>query len=344
VIPYLGAYLLYFVVIAVGLRQKRLYPWLILASTPLILLVLLRGVVGVDTPFYAQSADLLRISNSLLFIFEPVFEYFLLTLARHIDNSFTILNIIAVCITILLFLSNPKSEINSRILALGIIPYFYLDMTMNGLRYGLAFAIVMVGSTFIIKGRLKTFIALSLVAGLVQITALLLSGFLYLLINLQWKRLAALFLASVTILILGGDYILSKVTANSQLETQSITAGMAPLLISIVLLGGCYMSGSLRRVLRVQIAILALLVFLAYLLTQITYAGLRLQQLILLLIYLYLIYAIDSLSIKTSKTFIATLIACCILSSSFRLKNFYNDSGLGDAPFAPYKFFWNETN
>jgi EpsG family len=298
----------------------------------------------VDTPFYAQSVDLLRISNSLLFIFEPIFEYLLLLLASHIDNSFTVLNIISAFTTALLFLSNRKSEINSRILALGIVPYFYLDMTMNGLRYGLAFAIVMVASTFIVKGRIKTFIALSLVAGLVQITALLLSGLLYFLINLQWKRLIALFLASTAILILGGDYIFSKVVANRELVTQSITAGIAPLLISSILLGGCYMTGTLRQSLRVQITILSLLTLLTYLLTQITYAGLRFQQLVLFLIYLYLICAIDSMRKQISKTFLITLIVCAILSSAFRLKNFHSEANIGDAPFAPYKFFWTASN
>jgi hypothetical protein len=341
VIPYISAYLFYLLVIAIGLTQRKLYPWVLAASIPMILLVFMRGMVGVDTPFYEQTIDLIRIAGTYTFTFEPLFEYAVLGLANIMDSSFAVIGAVAAVTTFLLFIANQHSKIRIQVLALGIIPYFYLDMTMNGVRYGLAFAFVLFSTSHLARGRKKTFAILALIAGMIQITALLLAGLLYLLLDIRWKRIIALGLATIALFTVGGDYLLLKIEDNRGLATETITAGIAPLVLSLIMIGGCLSEPVLKTKFKAQLVLLLLLTVATYTLTQFVYVGLRFQQLNLFLIFGFIITALEMTAKKLNpRALICSLIAVCLLGSALRLKNFHNDAGQGDAPFAPYLFYW----
>src|SRR3546814_16327300 len=56
-----------------------------------------------------------------------------------------------------------------------VLPYFLFDMTMNGLRYGLAFSIVALGAAGLARGRLYLFLLCAVIASSIQVTAALLA-------------------------------------------------------------------------------------------------------------------------------------------------------------------------
>jgi EpsG family len=339
-IPYIVAYFFYITAICININSRYLQNWLLVASIPMISLVFLRGQVGVDLLMYEQAVDLIRAVNTYTFTFEPLFEYAILLFAQQIDNSFVILAIFSAFTTIFLYLGSFKIEDKPYVLAFGIIPYFYFDMTMNGIRYGLAFSIIFYGAQFLVKGKEKIFLGIAILAASIQVSSILLASLLYLLVGMRWRIFFGSVLGAVIVYLLLGEYLQLKLDENKSLAIESSTAGVAPLLLSLTALGACWMDKNARKTIGIPIVFLIIFSLLSYSITQITYAGLRFQQLNLYLIFLYIACVVNQKKLHFSNNLIITFIFLSILSSGFRLKNFYNDAGQGDAPFAPYQFGW----
>ena len=339
---YLITYAVYFAILSVGLARKNTRRWVVAATLPMLALVLLRGNVGVDLPMYVQSIALIQEKESLLFIFEPGFELLILGLANISNTPEIIAKLIATLTTALLLFNKWRTKTAYQTLGLGIIPYFYLDMTMNGLRYGLAFATTLVALNFLLTIRRVRYIFLSLIAASVQVTSLYLTALTQLFLKPSWKYILPTILVLPAVATLGSDYFLYKVSANAELGKPGVTAGLAPLLLSSLMLTGCWSDRRLRALYRTRLLALAALTLLTYGVTQLSYAGLRLQQMNYFFILLFVIYASESLNRKNSKFLLITLILTSILGSTFRLHNFYSDAGNGEAPFVPYKFYWSE--
>lgn len=305
-------------------------------------LVLLRGNVGVDLPMYVQSIALIQEKESLLFIFEPGFELLILALVNITNTPEVIAKLIATFTTALLLFNKWRTKTAYQALGLGIIPYFYLDMTMNGLRYGLAFATTLVALNFLIATQRVRYISASLIAASVQVTSFYLIALTQLFLRPSWKYILPTILFLPALAILGSDYFIHKILANTELGKPGVTAGLAPLLLSALVLTGCWSDSRLRGLYRVRLLILAALTVLTYGITQLSYAGLRFQQMNYFFILLFVIHASESLNLKRSKLILITLILASILGSTFRLQNFYSEFGNGDAPFSPYEFYWSE--
>lgn len=339
---YLITYAVYFAILSVGLARKNTRRWVVAATLPMLALVLLRGNVGVDLPMYVQSIALIQENGSPLFIFEPGFELLILGLANISNTPEIIAKLIATLTTALLLFTKWRTKTAYQALGLGIIPYFYLDMTMNGLRYGLAFATTLVALNFLIAIQRVRYISSSMIAASVQVTSLYLTALTQLFLRPSWKYMLPTIFALPAVAILGSDYFLYKVSANAELGKPGVTSGLAPLLLSAVMLTGCWSDRRLRGFYRIRLLILAALTVLTYGITQLSYAGLRLQQMNYFFIFTFLIYAGESLNLKTSKPILITLVVTSILSTALRLNNFQSEAGVGDAPFVPYKFHWSE--
>jgi hypothetical protein len=315
-------------------------PWIIAAGIPMLVLVLLRGNVGTDLPMYLWVIELIQSNGTYSFFFEPGFEYLILALSNITNDPTTIAKIIAVITSGFLFLGKWKTEISYQVIGLGIVPFFYFDMTMNGLRYGLGFAIVLFSIKSILIRQPFKFIALSFAAVSMQISSVYLSGLLQILLKPGRKYLIFMVLVIIIIALFGSDYLSEKVEANTNLFIQSATAGIAPLILSLIVLIGCWCDDFIRRGHRNSILVLVLLAIIAYGVTQFTYAGIRLQQLHYFLILLFVICVSELNERKNSKYILISLMLVSFLGMSFRLSNFYAGAGIGDAPFVPYKFYW----
>lgn len=306
------------------------------------MLVWLRGNVGVDLPMYALTIEIIQQNKGYSFIFEPGFEFLILAFSQIASTPSTVAKLIATLTTTLLLLGRWRTKTAYQVLGLGIIPYFYLDMTMNGLRYGLAFAIVLVTLNGFLAMQYFRYTTLALVAASMQVSSLYLTGLLQALLRPSWKYALLMLPGLIAVSLLGYDYFLHKASINAELSKPGLTAGIAPLLLSIVVLIGCWKYKPIRANYRTAILALLALTFATYGVTQFTYAGLRLQQLNYFLILLFLIYTNEKLDRKKSKLILFTLILASILGSTFRLNNFRSEAGNGEAPFIPYHFFWQE--
>jgi len=339
---YLITYALYFAILGIGLARQNTRRWIIAASTPMFALVLLRGNVGVDLPMYVQSIELIQLANGYTFLFEPGFELLILGLSSIASDPATVAKMIATLTTVFLLLGKWRTKTAYQVLGLGIIPYFYLDMTMNGLRYGLAFAIALLSLHGLMATQRIRYTLSALAAASMQISSLYLTGLLQTLLKPSRKYILLVLPIIAIIALIGTDYLLQKATANVGLSKPGMTAGIAPLLLSIIVLIGCWKDKFISSNYRIALLILLALTMATYGITQFSYAGLRFQQLNYFLILLFVIYTSENSGRARSKNLLLTLILVSILSTAFRLNNFYSEAGNGDAPFAPYKFFWQE--
>src|SRR3546814_19846904 len=70
-----------------------------------------------------------------------------------------------------MFLAGLMLERSPLLMMTIVLPYFLFDMTMNGLRYGLAFSIVALGAAGLARGRLYFFLISAVIASSIPVTA-----------------------------------------------------------------------------------------------------------------------------------------------------------------------------
>lgn len=339
--PYIIVYIFYFMVVGAksGARNQRI--WFFLASVPMIGLVFLRrDMIGVDIPMYELSIDAIRVSGTYTYTFEPLFEYAIRFLSLRISDSSVVLAVFSALTTLLLYWGSYRIERKPFLLAFCIVPYFYLDMTMNGIRYGLAFSMVVCGAQFLIKGRRYLYFFLAVAASLIQLSSVILAIMLLMLIEKRWRMMFVAIVWVTIIYYFSADYLQLKFDANKSLEAQSITSGLAPLLLSMLTLAAFWFNRNFKKVAAVQILILGAFSIGGYVLTQFTYAGLRIQLLNLFLIFVFCACIVNIHNIKINKKTVLVILLIGLVGAIFRLKNFYSEAGQGDAPFAPYYFIW----
>lgn len=338
--PYILAYVFYFSVLIMGVRSHYLRWWFLVASVPFVALVFLRGLVGVDMPVYEQSIDLIRDAGTYTFNFEPLFEYLVLYVANQIDDPATVLLVFSALTTTLLYLGSFRIERQPYLIAFFLIPYFYLDMTMNGLRMGLAFSIILYGSHYIANEKRLPYVFLALAAALIHISSAFLAVFLVVLLERRWSALFWAVAISLLSMIYFDTYLIDKFEAYQTISINSASGGLAPLILSILLLVTFYTNKTFSATCKAQLIALGGLSAITYAVTQFTYAGLRFQTLNLFLICLFLVSFGSSkkICINTRTILIIGLIGA--VGAGFRLRNFYSEAGEGEAPFAPYHFFW----
>jgi hypothetical protein len=304
------------------------------------LLVLLRGAIGPDTPMYQQSIELIQSKESFAFIFEPGFELIILAIGRLTSDSLLTTKIIALITFLVVFSSNWFSPFAGQIISFAFMPYFLLDMTMNGLRYGLAFAICLYSlSLFYHKNYLQLTFA-GFFAILIQISSVYVLGFLNLLFNPGLKNLFIVILLAGIILSSSFEYLSFKASVNQDLRIVSPTSGVAPFLLSSVSIAGAWSNAAIRTNYSKQFCILFLMSLITYGLTFLSSAGLRFQQLNLFTILLAVILAGTSAGVTNSKPIYLSALLVGVLGSIFRFNNFISQAGLDSSSFMPYRFFW----
>lgn len=339
---YLFTYVLYFTILCVGLERKNKRLWLVAATLPMFALVWLRGTVGPDLPMFIQSIEVIQKNEGFTFIFEPGFELLVIALSGFSQDPMIVVNLIATITTLLLLGAKWQTNTAYQAIGLGIIPYFYLDMTMNGLRYGLSFSIIMVSLNILMFNQRSRYIFLMLLAASVHVSSLYLSGILQILLKPNLKYLLLIPFLLIGIGFIAFEYLLFKASVNVELSRPGIASGVAPLFLSLLVLTGCWFSKLFQHSYRKILLVLFILSIATYGLTQFSYAGLRFQSLNYFLILLIVIYASEKSGLKHSKLVFITLILASIFGSAFRLNNFHSEANSGDAPFVPYLFFWSE--
>lgn len=310
-----------------------------IAAMPMVLLSLMRGNVGVDTPNYISAISLLRKNGDLIEYFEPLFERLLLLIGGLPVDDFVVLAIVSFLTTVLLLFSWLKIEERPLILFV-VMSQFYVDMTMNGVRYGLAFSLVSLAALSLIRQHgLLYWPVVGLSSG-IQVTSGFLGLFLYLIHHMRMRAIAFFVVFSFVVFYFFGDYIFIKLSNNQTLFKPSLLSGVVPLVLSLSLLIIWLQDKGVGRQAFGKIFVLCLLSLLAYGVSQFSYAGLRLQLLIVFMICLVMACHQRVAGVGFSRRSSVLIMLIGIFFGLLKIRNFAAADEYISAPFIPYLFYW----
>ena len=326
------------VILLVKLKLNKLFLLLLIAILPALLLVLLRGNVGIDLPLYLSFFSDMQNGITSPFRFEPVFELLSKLLVRISKNPRMAIYLIGAITTLFLIRSFSRSKSDIMIFAFLVFPFFYFDMTMNGLRYGLSFSIATIAIDYLNMKKYKKFVIYALISVSIQYSSVLIFA-PFALSFLTKKQLLYLLFVVVFIMFRFIDfgYFKNKLDAYKVLQVPSALSGVSTLIVSfsLMFIVALYNNHILKRRLFYLLAILTLL---AYGFTFITYAGLRVQATVLFTIMLLLKSRFNFFSKKKEATILIFLLG--LIGFILKLRNFSTVVENVDSPFIPYHFIW----
>lgn len=340
---YFVAYGILFLCLGIGLFVRRLRLGLLIGALPFVFLIAARGLVGTDTAQYLGIIRLIRAKGLFSVSLEPVFGILTNALMSFLHDPFATLIVVSVIVAVLMITAGLMLEKVPLIFSALVMPYFMFDMTMNGVRYGLAFALVALATVFLLRGRRWVFLALGALAGLTQISAIILVAGVWTLLEARLRTFVIVLITLVIFVFVFGSYLDDKASAYAGVYIVSALSGLVPFVLAAALLGGLFSVKEVRDSSLPQLAVLAAAVVVAFIMTRFSSGGLRVQQLILFLIYLYGAARIYRLQVEIwrNEILIVVAMAMAIAAGGFRLKNFSDDKYFGATPFNPYYFVWN---
>lgn len=301
---------------------------------PAILIVVFRGVTGTDTYTY-----LMMLNSTPSQIDENYYNVeFGFLLYTRVVNFFEIpaqiaLNFLGFIVCVLLYMNFSKSKHSFVIFSALIFPVFFYDMTMNGVRYGLAFALAIPFITEpitklikITKGKFYFFLAI------LNHNSVLLFIFLKIATFLNLKNiLYSIIIASGTFYIIH-DYLLLKFNDYLNYKAPSLFSGLQPLIVMflIFIINTLFYKSNFKRNFY-----MFLLQLCFYGLTQISYAGIRFQFAVLFFMIVYL--TTDEVG-KNYRIYLVFLYFIGFLGFILKSRNMVDGFGIGMSPFLPYLF------
>lgn len=321
---------------SVSLRNQQIY--LYSAIFPSVALVLLKGNVGSDTGVYLDIVE--RIANSSVSFsdieVEIGFFFLVKSILIIISDERLIVNIISALIAIYLIYTFSKTKISILVFMSLVFSIFYFDMTMNGLRYGLAFILAKNSSDEFDQKNKKIAVVLAATAISIQISSFML------LILLRMRFFTKTDLIILIGFISGFFYLLSdkllfKYLMYAESNAPDGYSGLLPLLISLTLISSIYfITGKIAK----YPIILLVFELLSFYLTSFTYAGLRFQLLVLFSIFCWLT-TLEFSSTLAIKKIAFVFIIIGIVGFVGKMRNFESEKTDSGSPFIPYHFIWD---
>jgi hypothetical protein len=332
----------------------------VLGLSPIFFLVICRANVGTDTAAYLRIIS--DISNNIPTGLELGFVLFVKAMLFLEMSPRLILMVIAFITTSLLVYAASFSQRSLLLIALCFVPLFYLDMTMNGLRYGLSFAFAMCAVGLLYQNRFRLCVIFAACAVLCHLSgwlifvlmavfsderkefekwSVLTAGLGVLILILQNVDSVVSFLGSVSKQEIGVN-LPAKVSAYMHFPAPSILSGLAPMALSLVALVLIRRVDRGSQVIRLRRFYLLLLgVVTTFVIAKFSYAGLRLQFVVLFFMLLCLqfkpVFVIPD-NIRKDRTILAVLTLVGVLSVAMFVKNALVSEGKGPSPWLPYSF------
>lgn len=327
-------------------KIKNVGFWFLIGIiTPAFLLAILRGDVGIDTVNYLDYYE--RLSNGLAENneHEPGFVFFSEILVSFGLNARLCVAILGIITTFLLCKAFSRSKEEMLLFATLFFSNFYWDFTMNGLRYGLSFAIATFAIHFLYQNNIRKFIFLALIATSIQYSAILLVG-VFLISLLDWKKLLFIIFLILVGFIFFSEYfsfftlyLTGKQDAYESTFSPSVFSGAAPLFV-VLLIFFLIKKHSINTSYDKTLYVIVLFEILSFILSKFSYAGLRLQTLFLFALIIYIKNNIDNFKYK--KSFAVKITILSMFCFSVFLKNISAQIENNFTPFIPYKFYWEE--
>lgn len=331
--PYIFLVALYFTGRALNVPYRLFF---FAGCIPAFLLVCLRGNVGTDTASYIGILDnisLLSVGESLEGGGEYGFIFFSKVLLDAGLSSRMVLVVIATLVCLLFYMAFSNSIYSALIGVLLVYPIFFYDMSMNGLRYGIAFCLAKIAFDKFDVGKFKSFFLILLAISFHYTAILVYMGLLAKRLNIKYFFWA--FILGGVFLSLTKNYLSVKFISYQDVYSPGGGAGLSLLLLSLLI----YLASMLVFARdKLYLSSLFLLCALSFILAGYTYAGLRFQSLFLFVFICALPSLIERKN-NISNLFFVAMFVVGFLGFLFRARNMMD--GYGDSPFIPYHFIWD---
>lgn len=309
---------------------------------PLVFIVGFRGDVGTDTANYIQEFGWKVVGANRPFgEFEPGFEFIAFLLGSIIANERFVVNSISVINAGLFFLVIKRWGGSQLVAAACLVPCFFFDFTMNGLRIGSAFPLCVISAIFFKKENYLASFFLLIAAVSCQMTAIFLFPLLIIdeiaknisIKNFAVGLLSGLFMGFIFYEIFS-ERVLVKFALYEVAESPGGLSGGVPILISLFLAAPFVMQINLiKRPL--QFFALQIILFQV---TSISYAGIRLQLLSLFAQILFTQKEIVKLHFwnKMAQLYCLLIFIFCV---AWKIRAYITEGDDGQSPFLPYHIF-----
>lgn len=340
-------YILPFIILFVGtllafklrisFKSKRLL--FVISVIPASLISVFRGDVGTDTFTYLNYFRELKITDS--FKFEPGFEFLSRWIKLVCNDERLSVAVVSLIIIILIVKGFSYSKEQIILFSLLFFPLFFYDMSMNGLRYGLGFSLVALSIDNLYKLNYKTATALGFCAITIQYSCvlILICFFLFKIRKIYLISLIIIFSFLLFFLSFNLNYFYDKQDFYKDAVAPGGTSGLGPLFVFLSLVV-VYVITFKTYKLNKTLVLIVIFELLSYLVTRISYAGLRLQMLYLFTLILFIRQELPSLSKRN--LFFFSLFFLGFFSLFLSVKNMNSVIEDDQTPFIPYKFFWQE--
>jgi hypothetical protein len=308
------------------------------------LLACLRGNTGTDTEMYQNIFTAVQLGN-----IDWTVEAGFALVAQLIMNvglspEAAVRGISVVFFALVAIYAARATLAEKWVLLAFILPVFAYQYSMNGLRIGLASALLLLCTQEIRRGR-SSLSLLWLIGPVVIHLSTFVSG-----VYLAGTRLAqtgigagllSLF-APVSLLVLwyaSGSYLLDKQAVYEEMVSPNEVSGLGRVVVIIILTSGICASYLSKREKALIVVPAILLTGVAWLLARSSFAGLRFLDLISFVLPLAACIPLGSKPLVSERKFVVAVLVAGLVGATATARNFAAEAGHGDAPFVPYHFW-----
>jgi hypothetical protein len=317
-----------------------------IAFSALTALVVFRSNVGIDTVTYERLIYLYGTGYEQL-SHEVGFEFLAKSAYALTGDAVVSLRLIGGVVCFFFFVAFLLAgERGFYLYALFIIPMAFFDLSMNGVRLGLGAGVFLIGYELLLRGKQFWFHVFSFLAIFLFHYSILFCYFFLVLLSLK-ITFVRLILGSVLAVFFGFllnlllyDYLFGKFSAYSDYAPPGDFSGIRYVsVLAIFLLYYPFSSLSVSARARLM-GVTGLMLVLCGGLAMLSYAGLRLLQLSVLVGPLLYLLELHKGHVLLQKKDIMLLLITGAISFIFLLRGFYAQYGVGDSPFLPYNFIF----
>lgn len=325
-------------------RLTKVFAFIVLTFCTI--LAFARGDVGTDTLAYESLVTTFAQSTSWIGI-EPGFIAYVRLAEIISDNTVLItrgLSLIFCGLTLIFCMRASRDEL--FVMLAYFAPNYFFQMSMNGLRIGIATVAFLCAVQLIRRGRKMHaifYLGVAVAFHFSILLAIVLMSFM--LISLLRARSLMIpvmgLLLSLGLLYVAQEYIDDKVGAYTEIVSPGLFSGLSPIARIFLIVMAALSLPLIAAEKKWIFATILLVTLLSYAISTQSYAGLRFLEIIASVVPFLLLMKLDP-STPLNRRFCLGVTIAGILGGLNTLRGFYASPGFGGAPFVPYHFL-NET-
>lgn len=325
-------------------RLTKVFTFIVLIFCTI--LAFARGDVGTDTFAYESLVTVFAQSTSWIGI-EPGFIAYVRLAENISDNTVLItrgLSLIFCGLTLIFCMRASRDEL--FVMLAYFAPNYFFQMSMNGLRIGIATVAFLCAVQLIRRGRklhALVYLGLAVAFHVSIVFAIVLLSFTLIKVSRARSLIIPVMglVLTLGIIAVAQEYISDKASAYTEIVSPGLFSGLSPIARIFLIVMAAFSLPLAAAEKKWTFATILLATLLSYAMSTQSYAGLRFLEIIASVVPFLLLMKLDP-STPLNRRFCLGLAIAGMLGGLNTLRGFYASQGLGGAPFVPYHFL-NET-